>query len=114
MTYVSPLPKRNLPVHDEGSRKAFEYYAKLLRHNGARPVNHTDLPNGDPTSLEHLLWMCEHCEPLVRDDGQGMSVDKYSRWLGFVQGCLIMRGMTTVQEERDRTRPWFKNSKGKF
>lgn len=114
MTYKPPLPARKLPVHDEGSRKAFEYYAQLLRQNGFRPVNHTEIEDGDPTSEEHLLWMCEHCEPLVRDDGHGMSVDKYSRWLGFVQGCIIMRGYTTVQEERDRTRPWFNDPQRKI
>ena len=105
--YKPPLPARRLPVHDEGSRKAFEYYAGLLRKAGYEPVNHTRIADGDPTSLEHVLWMCEECEPQVRDDGMGMSVDKYSRWLGFIQGVIIMRGMTTVQAERDRTRPWF-------
>lgn len=107
MNYTPPLPPRRLPVHDEGSRKAFEHYANVLRQQGIRPVNHTEIDDGDPTSLEHLLWMCEYCEPNVRDDGQGMSVDKYSRWLGFIQGCIIMHGLTTVQAERDRTRPWF-------
>lgn len=107
MAYEPPLPPRRLPVHDEGSRKAFEHYASVLRREGAKPVNHTLIPDGDPTSLEHLLWMCEYCEPLVRDDGHGMSIDKYSRWLGFIQGCIIMHGLTTVQAERDRTRPWF-------
>ena len=113
MIRKAPLPRRKLPVHDEGSRKAFEYYAQMLRDKNIKPVNHTELHNGDPTCFEHLLWMCEHCEPMVRDDGQGMAVDKYSRWLGFIQGCLIMHGVTTVNAERDRTRPWF-NKKGKI
>lgn len=107
MAYETPLPARRLPVHDEGSRKAFEYYAQVLRKHVAKAVNHAEMQGGDPTSLEHLLWMCEHCEPMVRDDGQGMAVDKYSRWLGYVQGCMIMHGLTTVEEERNRTRPWF-------
>lgn len=106
MAYEKPLPPRRLPVSDEGSRKAFEYYADELRKLGVKPVNQT-LTYGDTTSFEHLLWMCEHCEPRVRDDGQGMPTDKYSRWLGFIQGCLIMHGFTTVEEERNRTRPWF-------
>lgn len=108
MPWTPPLPRRRLPVHDEGSRRAFEYYAGELRRYGAMPVNNTEIENGDPTSLDHLLWMCEYCEPMVRDDGMGMAVDKYSRWLGFVQGCMIMHGLTTVAAERDRTRPWFK------
>ena len=86
---------------------AFEHYAELLKAKKVKPVNHTLIENGDPTSLEHLLWMCEECKTNVRDDGQGMPTDKYSRWLGYIQGCIIMHGLTTVEEERNRTRPWF-------
>lgn len=107
MPYTKPLTPPKRPVHDEGSVLAFEHYRDTIRAKGYKPRNHTEFPDGDPTHPEHLLWMCEHCIPLIRDDGQGMSVDKYSRWLGFVQGCLIMQGWTTVQDERNRTRPWF-------
>lgn len=101
------LPPRRRPVHDEGSLLAFEHYADMLRLKGFEPKNHTLIPDGDATHPEHLLWMCEECNPMVRDDGQGMSVGKYSRWLGFIQGCLICQGWTTVEEERNRTRPWY-------
>ena len=107
MTYTPPLPPRRLPVVDEGSRRAFEYYGDLLRKKGIKSVNHTLIADGDPTSLEHVLWMCEHCEPQVRDDAHGFNPAKYSRWLGFIQGCIIMHGLTTVEAERNRTRPWF-------
>lgn len=33
---------------------------------------------------------------------------KLSRWLGYVQGVLIERGATTVEAERDWTRPLFR------
>lgn len=33
---------------------------------------------------------------------------KLNRWLGYIQGCLIERGYTTVQCERDFTRPLFR------
>lgn len=114
MAYKSPLPPVRRPVHDEGSLTAFEYYADLLDSKGIKPVNHTEIADGDPTSLEHILWMCEHCKTQVRDDGQGMAVDKYSRWLGFIQGCIIMHGLTTVEEERNRTRPWFNDPSQKI
>jgi hypothetical protein len=107
MTYTKPLPPPVRSERDEGTVKAFEHYRDMIRARGFKPVNETEYPGGDPTSPGHLLWMCEHCIPLVRSDGYGMSVDKYSRWLGFIQGCLIMHGWTTVQAERDRTRPWF-------
>jgi len=106
MVREKPLPPNRRPVHDEGSILCFERYRDMLKRKGFKPKNHTQIPNGDPTSEEHLLWMCEHCIPLVRDDGQGMAVDKYSRWLGFVQGCLIMREYTTVEKERNKTREW--------
>jgi hypothetical protein len=34
---------------------------------------------------------------------------KLNRWLGYIQGVLISRGITTVTEERDWTRPLFKH-----
>jgi hypothetical protein len=34
---------------------------------------------------------------------------KANRWLGFIQGIMIERGLLTVKEERDFTRPFFKN-----
>ena len=37
---------------------------------------------------------------------------KANRWLGFVQGILIAGGLTTVQVERDFTRPLFHALKG--
>jgi hypothetical protein len=107
MTYTPPPSMPRRPVSDEGSLVAFEYYARMLKDLGHRPVNHTEIQNGDPTHPEHLLWMCNHCKYQVRDDGLGMNVSKYSRWLGFIQGCLISQKLTTVQAERDRTRPWF-------
>jgi hypothetical protein len=33
---------------------------------------------------------------------------KLNRWLGYVQGVLIVRGATTVKAERDWTRPLFR------
>lgn len=36
-----------------------------------------------------------------------LPIDKLSRWLGYIQGVLIERGLTTVQEERDFSRPLF-------
>jgi len=109
MSYVTPLPTQKRPVHDEGSLRAFEHYRDMLRNKGYEPENNTLFAGGDETCPEHLLWMCEHCIPQVRDDGRGMNVSKYSRWLGFIQGCLISQGWTTVKAERDRTRPWFNN-----
>ena len=101
------MPK---PPSDQGSIKAFEHYKKILEDMQVKSVNHATKQNGDTTSLEHILWMCNHCIPQVTDDGRGFPVDKYSRWLGFIQGVLICKMITTVEAERDRTRPWFTKS----
>jgi len=37
-----------------------------------------------------------------------MPICKLNRWLGYVQGVLIERGVLTVEGERDATRPLFR------
>lgn len=48
----------------------------------------------------HLRWM-------LREMREFTDPGKAGRWLGFIQGILIERGITTVQVERDFTRPYF-------
>lgn len=36
-----------------------------------------------------------------------MSETKRHRWLGYIQGILVMKGVFTVEEEREYTRPLF-------
>lgn len=52
------------------------------------------------TSLPHLKWMIKE---LTKDRPWG----KQRGWLGFIQYGLIANGYTTVQAERDFTRPFF-------
>lgn len=92
----------------DGSLKAFTRYRDMLRAKGAKPVNETEKPDGDPTSLNHLLWMCEFCLKNISIGG-GMSTDKFSRWMGYIQGVMIMRKLTTVEDERNTTRPWLRS-----
>ncbi|MFX4299971.1 hypothetical protein [Pseudosulfitobacter pseudonitzschiae] len=54
-------------------------------------------------SLENLVWMCTQCISNIAT----WPDDKTGRWLGFVQGCLAMRGLIDVDRERDITRPMF-------
>lgn len=37
-----------------------------------------------------------------------LPIPKLCRWLGYIQGVLIERGFTTVEIERDWTRPLFR------
>lgn len=56
----------------------------------------------DPTSIQHIEAMCRH---LI--DHPDMLLDKQSRWLGYIQGVLAVRGHLNVMEERDLTRPMY-------
>lgn len=57
------------------------------------------LPNPG-TGWAHLRWMLIQ----LRGDVTG---NKAHRWLGFIQGVMAERGIISVQEERDFTRPFF-------
>lgn len=85
---MSPLHEVNLIL--------FTRYLKILQR--IEPNTQPD----DPTSIQHLKKMCELA---IRHPE--MYIDKHSRWLGYVQGVLTMRGHIRVQEERDFTRPLY-------
>lgn len=55
------------------------------------------------TSNWNLRWMIEHAVDCLDD----FPIDKTSRWIGFIQGVLAMKGCLDVEAERDRTRPIF-------
>lgn len=59
----------------------------------------------DQTSDRHLLWMLYQIK--FNDD---QSLTKKHRWLGFIQGVMIMKGYITVSDERDQTRDIFNGS----
>lgn len=62
------------------------------------------IDNGS-TSHAHLKWMCEQIV-----NNPTLSRTKKSRWLGFVQGCLVKDGNLDISIERDRTRDIFKGA----
>ena len=45
----------------------------------------------------------------IKDDSE-MSQTKRHRWLGYIQGVLVMKGVFSVEEEREYTRPIFNGS----
>lgn len=75
----------------------FRRYLAFLEGPGASS------DSGGETGTANLAWMCQTA---VADTGD-MSVDKLSRWLGFVQGVLAAAGSISVAEERDVSRPLF-------
>lgn len=62
-------------------------------------ITRIDQIEGDETNPLHLLWMLNEIQ---HNDEQ--SLTKKHRWLGYIQGVLIMKGVSTVQEEREFSR----------
>ena len=96
MQHSSPSPRA-----DAHARLAARYGALIdaLLARGA----YDQLGNDTRLSLVNLSWMCRE---LTRAAAT-MPIDKAARWLGFIQGCLAMRGLIDVDAERDITRPIF-------
>jgi len=46
------------------------------------------------------------CQKAI-EEYNGLPIDKLSRWLGYIQGVIIERNLTTIQTERDFSRPLF-------
>lgn len=95
-------------VIEKATEQAFDRYRDMLINKGAKAKNLAEedfhkLTKND--QLNHALWMCDECLSMTTNH---WSVDKKSRWLGFIQAVLITNGLTTIQAERDITRPWFK------
>lgn len=91
---------------EEGTLLTVNRYIQVLVAKGIKPRDGTI--DGTETSLAHVLNMCyilrNNIKPLT---GTGFSVDKFSRWLGFIQAILIVNKITTVENERNVTRPLF-------
>lgn len=83
--------------------KLFKRYQQICE--SALKSGAVDRRQGDPddTGLQHLANLCA----LVQTRIDTYPIDKLSRWLGFVQAVLTMRGLVTVREERDFSRPLF-------
>ncbi|WP_127275177.1 hypothetical protein [Mesorhizobium sp. M8A.F.Ca.ET.021.01.1.1] len=62
---------------------------------------YTRLEFYDPDLRVFMNELIDGCE-------SAMPICKANRWLGYIQGVLIERGLLTVQEERDATRPYFR------
>lgn len=73
------------------------HYRKLINNDkGKLPVC------GGEATAEHLNWMLNELE-----NNHEQSLTKKHRWLGFIQGVVIVYGLTSVQSERDITRAVF-------
>lgn len=79
----------------------FNYYKRIISCNRNNFV--LDFPQTDP---EHLLNLCQEAIDKY-DEFYKLDQDnsKVNRWLGFIQGVLICNGITSVEKERNFTRP---------
>lgn len=85
--------------------KLAKQYAKLIRDK----LSDSDVSDSDKEALHRLLMMCHHIVNIPSLDASNdlLYVDKWSRWIGYIQSGMVAFKMTTVDEERDRTRRMF-------
>lgn len=50
---------------------------------------------------KNLYWTCSQ---IIEEE---LHEDKISRWIGFIQGVMSVKGYISVDEERDFSRPLF-------
>lgn len=99
-------------IIDEATLNAFKYYRDMLISKGVSPEDFSENMAWRSLTkqmrLSHALWMCEE---ILKPEAAHYSLDKRSRWLGFVQSILVCEGLATIKNERNRTRPWLAGKK---
>ena len=79
----------SLETRDETKRLLREYYQRLTK------LGIETIERG--TRLQHAKWMCLVAEGI--DDAE-----RANRWLGFVQGWLVVENIFSIDECRAHTR----------
>lgn len=60
-------------------------------------------PNIFRMTFPNLLWMIDR----ICEEGALWPIDKVARWIGFIQCAVVQTGLTTVDDERNFSRPLF-------
>ncbi|AXH72424.1 MAG: hypothetical protein [Caudoviricetes sp.] len=94
---VSEKEKQHVYSVRDATLEVCRRYIEILT-----PLQDIEKDSLESTSNSHLISMCE---TIISNDS--LSEDKISRWLGFIQGVIVMKGYTTVNTERDFSRPMF-------
>lgn len=89
---------------DEMTTKAFQRYKEMLKNYPPKEYTKNFEAIGNREKLAHCHWMVDR---MLSSETSHYSLDKRSRWLGFIQGVVIMCNLTTIEKERNITRPWF-------
>lgn len=86
-----------------------DFYCKTLTELGYKSVPYPDIYEHIGTSklatpkydtLCHALWMCEQCRTFLR----GGRLAKSYRWIGMIQGILLMNGVFSIDEMKKHNR----------
>ena len=71
-----------------GPREVFLESLKDSNHEGADPA--------------HLLWMCDQVIEMAKTNE--WPATRLHRWIGYVQGCMVYGGISTLEEEKSVVR----------
>ena len=93
----------------EHAHRMLDFYAKTLTELGYRSACYEDVdshigacrfetPKYD--TLNHALWMCDKTRLFLR---AGRFAKAY-RWIGTIQGILLMNGVFSIMELKDHNR----------
>lgn len=75
-------------------------YAGLLRESLWEHKSTDTEPAESNTSVYHLIWMCKQIIEHTGYVPKEWSITKLHRWIGYIQGVMIARGWTTVEQQR--------------
>lgn len=90
------MENKNLKIEQDVLKKLFLRYNRIIVDN--KQVL-TGLP--ERCNYENLLSLTEEAIKNI----ESYPTDKMHRWMGFVQGILSVKGLISVDEERNYTRP---------
>ncbi len=93
----------------EHAQRMLDFYCRTLTELGYRARAYPDVdsligcgkletPKFD--TLNHALWMCDQCRTFLR---AGRLAKAY-RWIGTIQGILLMNGVFSISELKDQNR----------
>ena len=106
MQTVTPKWLKNLQTTSSSiDPKILERYFTICVESLPNVVLEIRPIEGDETNPVHLLWMLDQIQ-----SNNEMSLTKKHRWLGYIQGVLVMKGEINVTDEREYTRNLFNGS----
>lgn len=90
--------EQELSIHT-ARQMAVRYAEHILQRIDLRVA--VDDAKDPDINVKHLIWVCHQ---IIKHAGyvpNEWSVTKLHRWIGYIQGVMTARGITTVQQERD-------------